>query len=256
MPLDPTPAHMQFPGRDIHYLKSTDSTMAVAAQLAAAGCPTGTVVVADEQTAGQGRFGRVWHSARDAGLYVSVVLRPVLEEENMRVLGMTLGLAAAEAIARTADVQCDLRWPNDVLIGDKKCAGILVTVEGTTFIAGIGINVNQNEFPTELEPIATSLRIATGGPQSREALLVHLLESIDSFVRMLETGGKNPVLAMFTRASSYVRGKHVVVEQESTEIEGVTDGLDDAGFLVVRRSDGSRVTIMAGGVRPKRPASL
>lgn len=251
MPLDLTSVHMQFPGREIHWLENTGSTMTVAAQLGAAGCPAGTVVVAEEQTAGQGRFGRIWHSERETGLYVSFVLRLSLAEENLRVLAMTLGLAAAEAIARTADIECDLRWPNDVLIGDKKCAGILVAVEQTTFVAGIGINVNQTAFPVELSPIATSLRLATGRPQSREALLVHLIESADSFLRMLETGGKDPVLRMFTRASSYVRGKHVFVEQEGAEIEGVTDGLDESGFLIVRRPDGTRTTIMAGGVRPK-----
>ncbi len=224
--------------------------MAEAAKLASAGCASGTVVVAEEQTAGQGRHRRTWFSERESGLYVSTVLRLDIPEESSRVLSMALGLATAEAIARATDLRPDLRWPNDVLIGEKKCAGILVQVEPEALISGIGINVNQASFPAEIAAIATSLRLAAGRWQSRELLLIHLLETVDSFTRMLAEGGRNPVLGMFARSSSYATGKRVIVEQGDQTIEGVTDGLDPSGFLYVRRTDGSRVTILAGGVRP------
>jgi BirA family biotin operon repressor/biotin-[acetyl-CoA-carboxylase] ligase len=220
--------------------------MEEAAKLSREGCPSGTAVVAEEQTAGYGRHGRTWHSERGAGLYVSIVLRLPLPAENLPVLSLALGLATAEAIARAADLACDLRWPNDVLIGGKKCAGILVETEGPAFIAGIGINVNHSAFPAELTGLATSLLLASGHPQSKDQLLVRLLESADSFTKMLLNGGPEPVIAMFSRASSYVRGKRVI----AGGLEGITDGLDPSGFLYLRQPSGERTLILAGGVRP------
>jgi BirA family biotin operon repressor/biotin-[acetyl-CoA-carboxylase] ligase len=251
MPLELDMIRAAMPGRELVWLERCESTMIEAARLAREGAPSGSAVMAEEQTAGQGRYRRVWHSEPEAGLYVSCVLRLNVPEESARVLSMALGLATAEAIARAADLRVDLRWPNDVLIGEKKCAGILVQMEPGAFVAGIGINVNHASFPHELEPIATSLRIATGRLQSRERLLIHLLESIDSFTRMLTEGGRDPILAMFSRASSYVRGKHVTVEQGDRTLEGVTDGLDASGFLRLRLADGTQTLILAGGVRPK-----
>lgn len=249
MPLDLDMIRTAFPGREIVWLDRCASTMIEAARLAARGCASGSTVVAEEQTAGQGRLGRSWHSEREAGLYVSIVLRLGLAEERARVLSMALGLAAAEAIARAADLRTDLRWPNDVLIGEKKCAGVLVQAEPPAFLAGIGINVNHASFPPDLADIATSLHLASGRPQSRESLLIHLLETVDGFTRMLAEGGREPVLRMFARASSYASGKRVVVDQGGAVLEGVTDGLDSSGFLRLRLPDGSRTTILAGGVR-------
>jgi BirA family biotin operon repressor/biotin-[acetyl-CoA-carboxylase] ligase len=255
MPLDLDILRAAYPAREIVWLDTCPSTMTEAARLARAGCASGTVVVAEEQTAGQGRHGRVWSSERGAGLYVSIVLRLGLPEESARVLSMALGLATAEAIARAADLRPDLRWPNDVLIAEKKCAGILVQVEPPAFVAGIGINVNQRSFPPELAGIATSLALESGRPQSRELLLVRLLETVDSFTRMLAEAGRDPVLRMFARASSYASGKRVVVDQGDSLVEGVTDGLDRSGFLQLRLPDGTRMTILAGGVRPAQPCS-
>jgi BirA family biotin operon repressor/biotin-[acetyl-CoA-carboxylase] ligase len=124
-----------------------------------------------------------------------------------------------------------------------------VQVEEAAFIAGIGINVNQTAFPEEIAASATSLRLATGLVQSRERLLVRLLAAVDSFTRMLAGGGKGPILRIFTRASSYARGKRVMVEQGDSVIQGTTEGLDPSGFLVVRQDDGTRSVILAGGVR-------
>lgn len=255
MPLDLEMLRTAFPGREFIWLDTCESTMTEGARLARAGGPSGTVVVAEEQVAGQGRYRRQWHSERESGLYISIVLRLGLTLESARVLSMALGLAAGEAIARAANVSCELRWPNDVLIGEKKCAGILVQVEGDALIAGIGINVNHEAFPPELELKATSLRVACGRPVSRELLLFHLLGTVDSFTRMLAEGGREPVLKMFSRNSSCVSGRRVTVEQGGNLIEGVTDGLDPSGFLYLKKPDGSRITILAGGVRPVRDGS-
>jgi BirA family transcriptional regulator, biotin operon repressor / biotin---[acetyl-CoA-carboxylase] ligase len=249
MPFDIEYVRRRLPGRAISYFPSLDSTMPEAARLAAAGCGPGTVVVAEQQTAGQGRYGRYWHSEPDSGLYCSIVLRPTLSSSTLPVLMLALGLATAEAIARSTDMGCDIRWPNDVLIKDKKVAGILVQLQDRFVIAGIGINANHEEFPPDLAEIATSLRAASGKPQSREELLIALLPSVESFCRMLVSGGKEAILNMFYRCSSYARGRRVIVEAVDGIIEGTTAGLDPSGFLMIEQDDGTKRLILAGGVR-------
>jgi BirA family biotin operon repressor/biotin-[acetyl-CoA-carboxylase] ligase len=227
-------------------LESCPTTMAEAAKLARQGCPSGTAIVAEEQTAGYGRHGRAWHSERGAGLYVSIVLRLAIPPDSVPVLSLALGLATAEAIASSTGLACDLRWPNDVLAGEKKCAGILVETEGPAFIAGIGINVNQSAFPDDIAALATSLRLASGHHHSRDQILTSLLESVERLTGILVDQGREAIVEAFSRASSYVQGKRVVVDT----MEGVTDGLDPGGFLYLRRPDGARTLILAGGVRP------
>ena len=240
----------QLPNRRISLFESITSTMHEAATLAAAGCPSGTTVVAEEQTAGLGRHGHSWHSEPGAGLYLSVVLRLPVPPDSLPILTLALGLATAETIARATDLHPDLRWPNDVMLADRKTAGILVQLIDSVAIAGLGINVNHHAFPPELATEATSLRLATGRPHSREDLLVALLPAIDSFCRMLVEGGRQSILDQFTRRSSYALGKRVRVDQPGGVIEGTTAGLDPAGFLKLRADDGSESLILAGGVRP------
>jgi BirA family biotin operon repressor/biotin-[acetyl-CoA-carboxylase] ligase len=240
----------RLPGREISFFESITSTMHDASALAAAGCLSGTAVVAEEQTSGQGRHGHSWHSEPGAGLYVSVVLRLDLSTDSLPVVTLALGLAAAEAIARVTDLHPDLRWPNDVMLGDRKTAGILVQLIDSVVIAGLGINVNHHAFPPEIASEATSLRLASGRPQSREDLLVALLPAIDSFCRMLVEGGRHLILEQFARRSSYACGKRVRIDQPSGTVIGTTAGLDPAGFLKLRADDGSESLILAGGVRP------
>jgi BirA family biotin operon repressor/biotin-[acetyl-CoA-carboxylase] ligase len=249
-PFDIERVRRRLPARQLEWFETLGSTMQEAARMAVAGCPAGTAVVAEEQTAGQGRHGHSWHSEPHAGLYVSVVLRLSLPPESLPTLTLALGLATAEAISRVCDVSADLRWPNDVMIGDRKTAGILVQLVDSVAIAGIGVNVNHTGFPTEIASQSTSLRQATGSTQSREDLLIALLPAIDSFTKMLVEAGPRPVLEMFTRHSSYARGRRVRVEQSGGIVEGVTAGLNPSGFLILRADDGSESLILAGGVRP------
>jgi len=241
----------ELPGRIVQWFPSMDSTMNVAAQLAREGCPSGTVVGADQQTAGMGRHGRSWHSAPGAGLYVSIVLRLELGSEAIPLVMLALGIATQQAIADVSGLAPDLRWPNDVLLGEKKCAGILANAEGDAIIAGIGINVAQESFPPDLEPIATSLRLA-GAPQvSREALLATLVRSVEESCRVLsDRSGAAAICAAFTRGSSYARRRRVRVEQDSGSVEGVTAGVNPSGFLIVREDNGTETVILTGGVRP------
>ena len=250
MPFDVAAVRAAFPGRQIHWHASLASTMHDAAKLAASGAPSGTVVGADEQTAGVGRFGRRWHSEADAGLYFSVVLRPIENRPqvaNLPHVTFALGLAVREAILDCTSVVCDLRWPNDLLVRDRKCAGILTQLENRAVIAGIGINVNQSEFPSDIAAIATSLRLAAGRSHSREQILIRLLPAVDEW-RQLDGPS---VLRVFAESSSYVRGRRVVVEiTEDETLTGTTAGLTPDGYLVVRDDRGKEHTIIAGGVRP------
>jgi BirA family biotin operon repressor/biotin-[acetyl-CoA-carboxylase] ligase len=221
------------PGRQIDWFESLDSTMIEARR----DTQPGRIVGAEQQTAGMGRHGRKWISEPGAGLYVSIVLAA----KPVPVIMLALGLATRHAIGCGAD----LRWPNDVLINGKKCAGVLAQLEGDTIIAGIGINVSQTAFPDDLETPATSL-LLEGVRVAREDLLVALVESVDHYARR----SRDEILREFTSASSYVFGKRVRVDAGVAGLEGVTCGLDSAGFLRLREDNGTETVILAGGVRP------
>jgi BirA family biotin operon repressor/biotin-[acetyl-CoA-carboxylase] ligase len=177
-PLDIGGLRREFPDRRIDYYPSIDSTMRVAAAL-----EPGAVVLAEEQRAGLGRHGHTWHSEAGSGIYCSLVLAPA------PVLTLALGLAAQDAIAKSTGIACDLRWPNDVMIADRKVAGILVQLSGAKAIAGIGINVNHESFPPELASEATSLSREKCGagasacqPVPREPIIAALLRAADEYL--------------------------------------------------------------------------
>jgi BirA family transcriptional regulator, biotin operon repressor / biotin---[acetyl-CoA-carboxylase] ligase len=223
-----------FPGRDILYFDSLDSTMRVAAA-----SPPGAIVIADRQLAGLGRHGHTWHSESGHGIYCSLVLAPA------PVLTLALGVATADAIAQATGIHCDLRWPNDLMLANRKVAGILVQLVNGNAIAGIGINVNHPSFPPDLAREAISLRQHAGRELSREAILIALLPAIDAVIgEDTET-----ILRLFSHASTYAAGKRVTVHQPGGKITGTTAGLDPAGFLIVRKDDGTDTLILAGGVR-------
>jgi BirA family biotin operon repressor/biotin-[acetyl-CoA-carboxylase] ligase len=221
-----------------------------AAALAARGEPHGTAVVAEEQTAGIGRHGHSWHSERRGGLYLSIILRPKLPPDSMPVLTMALGVAIHKAVTDVAAVNCDLRWPNDLMLNGKKIAGAMVQSADSALIAGIGININQTGFPKDLAEIATSLRIEAGREFSAQALLDAVLAKALEYTKCLEEQGVTLILKEFEARSSYVRDKSVVVELDGRKVEGVTAGLDEHGFLRVQTEDGIE-TIVAGGVRER-----
>jgi BirA family biotin operon repressor/biotin-[acetyl-CoA-carboxylase] ligase len=249
MAFDVSSVRKRLPGRHIEWFQSVNSTMTLAARMARDGCASGTVVGADGQVAGIGRHGHNWHSEAEAGLYVSIVLRLSMEARSLPIVMLALGLATQEAIAHVSALAADLRWPNDVLVGGKKCAGIMAQLEGDTIVAGIGINVNHAAFPSEIEGLATSLKLA-GANVAREDLLVRLLQAVDECCQVLATDGAEAILGLFAKSSSYAEGRRVCVEQDGAMIEGITCGLDAAGFLLVRADDGKQTTILAGGVRP------
>lgn len=236
--------------RTIEWLDCVDSTMRVAAERAAAGAPAGTVVAAEEQTQGQGRLGRHWHSPRGTGLYFTQILRPAVERQHVSIVTLALGLGVADALALFTGIRCDLRWPNDLLAGGRKICGILAQFQNGAVLAGVGLNVNQTHFPEELSGVATSLKRETGTEFDKRILLKAIASSIDAHVRILETSGVEAILSLFELASSYVEGRKVVVDLPGGPVRGVTAGLTPEGMLRLRDQSGEIRTITAGGVRP------
>jgi BirA family biotin operon repressor/biotin-[acetyl-CoA-carboxylase] ligase len=219
----------------IHRYKQVGSTMTLAADMA-----IGSVVVADEQTAGIGRHGNSWDSPQSAGLYVSIVLAA------QPVLTLSLGLAAHAAVRDLTSLECDIRWPNDLLLSGRKFAGIMVQMHDTRAVAGIGINIGQRSFPPDLAPIATSLALETDLDFHRDDLLQALLKQIPPVTAM----SPSSVISAWERTSTWAAGKPVQVDLGTRKLTGVTAGLDAHGFLRVRQPDGTLETILAGGVRP------
>jgi BirA family transcriptional regulator, biotin operon repressor / biotin---[acetyl-CoA-carboxylase] ligase len=248
MPLDLQSVSSRLPGRRIEWHPEVGSTMTIAAELAREGCDDGTIIGADQQTAGIGRLGRTWDSQADVGLYVSFVLRVPVSAPSVPLTMLALGLAVMEAIEALTSLTIDLRWPNDVLIDGSKCAGILAHWESDAVIAGIGINVSQTSFPPNLDTPATSL-LLRGARVRREDLLVEVAESVPRWMELLANDPRE-VLRRFSQASSYANGRRVRVEQQGRTLEGVTCGLDSSGFLLLREDSGAETTILAGGVRP------
>lgn len=226
-------------------LQTTASTMKDAALLAHQGKPHGTAVIADIQTAGIGRHGHNWHSDDPGGLYISIILRLQMAPAELPILTMALGLAVQRAVNDLAQVATDLRWPNDVLLNDRKLAGILVQSAEGAMIAGIGVNVNQSAFPNDLTKIATSLKQETGKEHSKEALAEQIIAESLRHASLLAEKGKYEIMRRFKENSTWPQGKPVEVEGG---IRGVTAGLDDNGFLLVQTRE-KLETIIAGGVR-------
>jgi BirA family transcriptional regulator, biotin operon repressor / biotin---[acetyl-CoA-carboxylase] ligase len=243
-------------GCRVHHVYKTDSTMSEAARLAASGAPHGTLVVAEEQTAGRGRLGRSWVSEPFVGLYFTLLLRPALSPGAAPVLTLVAGVALAEALAEASGLPVDLRWPNDVLIGGKKCAGILVELTAEPeriehVLMGIGINVNHQRIPDDLAAEATSLRVEAGRGLSRLEIMVSVLKRLEHYYNRFLKEGASLIVERFSEISSFARGKRVKVVDSPDGLTGVTAGLTPEGVLLVRRDDGRMERVLSGHVRPE-----
>jgi len=242
----------------IHHYYKIGSTNTAAMAAAADGIAEGSVFLAEEQTAGRGRGANTWESARSAGIYCSVVLRPPLPPSDVLVISLAAGLAVRAAIEQVnPSVTPDLKWPNDLLIAGKKVCGILTEMNSEAtrvrhVVVGIGINVNHTKFSKEIEAEAISLRMVTGSEWSRVELAAVLLKSLDREYRLLieETDARQSILRRFAEQSSWVRGKQVRIEEDTSGLEGTTEGLDERGFLQLRTAQGLR-TVLSGTVRAR-----
>ena len=238
---------------NLHFSAVTGSTNTDAMEAGREGAPHASVYFADEQHAGRGRGDHTWQSAAGQGLYVSVLLRVALTAARLPLLPLAAGLAAAEAIQSASGLSADLRWPNDLLIGERKTGGILVEskTEGGALafaVVGIGINVHQRSFDATLATPATSLDLEAGHPVSRQRLLIALLKSLEREAQsLLQPDAGKMIPARIARASTWISGRSVEVHGPQA-CTGITAGLDEDGFLLVQTAEGI-VTVRTGGMR-------
>jgi BirA family transcriptional regulator, biotin operon repressor / biotin---[acetyl-CoA-carboxylase] ligase len=241
----------------LHFAPVTGSTNIDALAAARSGAPHGSVFFADEQTAGRGRGDHKWQSAAGQGLYASVLLRPELPATRLPLLPLAAGLAAMEAIRVASGLAADLRWPNDLLLGERKAGGILAEAQTENrldagvlsyAVVGIGINVHQSHFAPDLATPATSLDLETGRTINRQELLMALLESLEREARaLLDSAEAKRIPQRVEAASTWVRGRRVEVHGPQA-CAGVTEGLDENGFLFVRTAE-SLMRVQTGGIR-------
>lgn len=254
---------------NIHHYERVTSTNALALEAALQPAhqgdvsPEGAVFIAEEQTAGRGRSSHSWHSERGTGIYCSFLLRPPMSPSDALWLSLISGVAVQDAVREITGLQADIRWPNDLLINDKKFAGILTEMSSENThvnhaVIGIGINVNQQFFPDDFRTTATSLRIESGKEWPRVEIAAALIRALDREYRALLRAMSSPIRTPALRfepimrrvesRSSYAQGKLVHVEEDGG-YNGLTDGLDPRGFLRVRTDKGLRIVI-SGSVRP------
>jgi len=244
----------RFIGRRLIYLTSTTSTMDICRAEAEAGAPEGTIVIAEEQTAGRGRFGRAWVSPAGKNIYFTLLLRP--SAERLRRLSMLSPLAVAVAIEQVTGLSANIKWPNDVLISERKVSGILIDTELSGdepryALDGIGINVNVDIEPdSEISGIAASVKEELGREASREAILAAALNHIE---RLYEQEDADAVREAW-KSRLDTLGKQVQVDFHGEVQEGLAEDVDAEGNLVLLRPDGTRHTFPAGEVSLRRPS--
>lgn len=243
-------------GSTILRFDSVSSTNDVARDLAASGKPEGLCVISREQTAGRGRQGRSWSSPPGEGLYLSLILRPEIRAAESTLITLAAAVAVAETLKMDFHLSVDIKWPNDILASGRKICGILVesAIEGERLqyaVMGIGVNVAQRYFPSEIVETATSLSLETGRTLYPEDLLKPLLERLEYWCTAATTR-HDLVISRWEELSSYARDCAVRVESADGSIEGVTRGLAPKGALIVELSNGETREIVSGEVTLRR----
>jgi BirA family biotin operon repressor/biotin-[acetyl-CoA-carboxylase] ligase len=238
-------------GKLVYVVDAVDSTNRYAVSLAESGAPDGTVVMADSQHAGRGRLGRLWYSPPGVGLWISVVLKPDLSIQRMSGFALVVSVAIVRALERSVGVAASVKWPNDVMHDTRKIAGVLVEVESVReklryVVVGMGINVNQTAFPTEIEGIATSLALIVGRPCDRAVVARALLEELEDHYCKFIRSGLSGVLDEWRR-HSLTLGRRVRVMIGDEAFSGEAVDVDDDGALIVRTAEGER-RVVSGGV--------
>ncbi len=236
---------------------TVDSTNTVAIELGERNVRQGTVIVADRQTAGRGRFNREWLSPA-GNIYLSVLLRPAFSVSEIPVLTITAAVACARAVKEITGLRVEIKWPNDLMVSGKKLGGILTEAKsrGKTVhfvVVGIGINLNSDsaDFPPEVCSAVTSLRAETGKETRKDGLIQSILEEMGHWYGMLTVGKKGCVLEESKRISCTL-GKRVVITTGEGVFEGVAETLDEEGRLILRLPSGILKVISSGDVMTAR----
>ncbi|WP_044336372.1 biotin--[acetyl-CoA-carboxylase] ligase [Rossellomorea aquimaris] len=232
-------------GRVIHYEESVQSTQRIAHVLAGDGAAEGTLVVADEQTAGRGRLMREWHSSKGTGIWMSLILKPLLPPQKAPQFTLITAVAVVQAIEEVTDLHPQIKWPNDILIDGKKVTGILTELQAesdkiNSIIIGIGMNVNhtREHFPDELQTIATSLAIEQGNTLSRSEMVQKVLERIEALYSIYMKEGFTPIKLLWESYAISI-GKKIRARTINGTIEGKALGITDEGVLKIEDSTGT-----------------
>lgn len=243
-------------GRHIRWLDSTGSTNDVAAQLAESGADEGHMVVAERQSAGRGRHGRVWFSPPGAGLYVSVIMRPASamgEENPVGLLTLAAGVAIAEAVRSVTRLPAQIKWPNDIVVGTRKLAGILAeaAVQGGTLqfiVLGFGLNLRTAAYPPDLSARATSIEAEAGRPVDPALMLAETIAALGDRYADLRAGRFDAILGAWRRIAARVPGARVEWDSPRGVVRGLAEDIDRHGALLVRV--GTKLErVIAGEVR-------
>ena len=241
---------------------SLPSTNTEATRQAAQGAPEGLCVVAREQTKGRGRARRVWISPADAGLYFSIVLRPeAIAPQSWPLLTLMSALAVRDALLEACELQTDIKWPNAIIVDDRKLCGILAetveTASGRAIVVGIGINLDDRAFPPELKEIATSVARRNGNKPDAEQLLQSLVRAIERRYKTLQSpGGTEATVSEWMQSSSYAYDRRVRVSLSEEIFDGCTRGLEADGALRVETEQGEIRIIRAGDVTSLRASAI
>lgn len=234
-------------------LEKTDSTNEEAKRQAEAGAAHGTVILAREQTLGRGRRGRSWHSPAGDSIYMSLLLRPVFAPDRASMLTLLAALAVSRAVEDVCGLSAMIKWPNDLLVQERKICGILTEMglgqKGIDYvIIGIGVNVDQKEFPDEIRDRATSLQVHCPSPVDRERLIQRILEELEVLYNSFcERQDLEALREEYNRRLINV-GRQVKLVEGETEETGLALGINEMGELLVRRGDGTIRMVSAGEV--------
>jgi BirA family biotin operon repressor/biotin-[acetyl-CoA-carboxylase] ligase len=234
------------------YLESTPSTNTLAKLLASRGATNKSVVIAEAQTEGKGRMGRTWSSEPGLSLTFSIILRPPFSPIHASKAGLIAGVCVAESIRDLTGLAATLKWPNDVLIGRKKVCGILTEMSADCdtieyIVCGVGINVNQTSFSSELMPVATSLKLESGRSIIRGQLLLAFLSAFSlRYDAWVKSEDFSQIVSEYTQYSMLV-GQTVSIESHGEKTSGICVGFDKDGFMIVELED-RRLRVMAGDV--------
>ena len=227
----------------LHFLPTVGSTNVKAAELARSGGPEGTIVIADAQTGGKGRLGRVWVSPPGVNLYLSLVLRPSLQISSYPQLSLVAAIAVAEAITHVTHLEPSIKWPNDVLISGKKVCGILTEMQTkgpsrASVVVGIGVNINgdSDSFPLEIRKRATSLKLMKGVPVDRGLFTAGVLTQLEKLYLVWLKSGFAPLQRMWCRYAGKFLGRTVRVSGPEGIISGIAVGIDEEGALLLEGS--------------------
>jgi len=244
----------EYMGRRIFYYESIGSTNQAAAKQAAAGAPSGSLVVAEEQDGGMGRLGRNWFSPKGLGIWCSLVLRPEISPEEASQATLLVAAAVAAALEGVTGVNPDIKWPNDLLAGGKKICGILCEMSAEMdkvnfLVAGIGINVNtpSEAFTEEIKETAASLYMIKHERFSRVIILRQVLREIERCLEVWSLSGFDPILADWKKRCINL-GRPVRVNTLKETLAGIAEDVDSTGALILRLPDGTTRRLIAGEV--------